>query len=247
MSQCCISGFAWNGKPQGREEKLGKHNTYVAGSADSGVAILFLHDIFGWKFGNNRLLADHFAKEVGATVYLPDFFDGEVVEEDTIATPEKQANFDFAAWFGRNNKDIRGPEVFEAARILKQELGFQKVGAIGYCWGGWAAFQVGAKGRNLVDCISVAHPTFLLPEEIDAIDVPVQIIAPENDMMFKPELKAYANKKIPELNIGYDYQYFPNLSHGFATRGDPNNMTQKAGLERAKNAAVTWFATWLKL
>lgn len=193
-------------------------------------------------------------------------FDGEVVEEDTIATPEKQANFDFAAWFGRNNKDIRGPEVFEAARILKQELGFQKVGAIGYCWGGWAAFQVGAKGplslnlshvmlhatdyhsgRNLVDCISVAHPTFLLPEEIDAIDVPVQIIAPENDMMFKPELKAYANKKIPELNIGYDYQYFPNLSHGFATRGDPNNMTQKAGLERAKNAAVTWFATWLKL
>ncbi|KAL8740912.1 MAG: hypothetical protein Q9184_008442, partial [Pyrenodesmia sp. 2 TL-2023] len=72
MSQCCISGFAWNGKPKGREEKLGKHNAYVAGSADSGVAILFLHDIFGWKFTNNRLLADHFADEVGATVYLPD-------------------------------------------------------------------------------------------------------------------------------------------------------------------------------
>lgn len=170
MSQCCISGFTWNGTPRGREGKLGKHNAYVAGTANSGVAILFLHDINGWKFVNNRLLVDHFAKEVDATVYLPDLYvyiptypcvaltagslngysyDGEEVDEDLMANPRKIAEFDFMAWFGRQNKDLRGPEVFEAARILRQELGFKKVAAIGYCWGGWVAFQLGAKGINL--------------------------------------------------------------------------------------------------
>lgn len=80
---------------------------------------------------------------------------------------------------------------------------------------------------------------------MDAVDVPVQIMAPENDIAFTPDLKAYANKKIPELNVEYDYQHFPKLSHGFATRGDHNDKLQKQGLERAKNAAVTWFATML--
>ncbi|KAL8937524.1 MAG: hypothetical protein Q9211_003645 [Gyalolechia sp. 1 TL-2023] len=263
MSQCCLSGFAWNGTPQGKEEKLGNHDTYVTGSPDSGVAILFLHDIFGWRFANNRLLADHFAQEVNATVYIPDFFHGEVVEENTMADEKKRAEFDFMAWFGRHSKEIRGPEVFEVARALKQDLGFKKVGAIGYCWGGWPAFQLAAKGgtkaghclsdidcglgRDLVDCISVAHPAFVTEEDIDAVGVPVQIIAPEFDVTFSPEMKAYANKTIPELNVDYDYQHFPKLAHGFASRGDPDDKTQKEGLERAKNAAVSWFCTILQL
>lgn len=77
--------------------------------------------------------------------------------------------------------------------------------------------------------------------EIDDISVPVQILAPQHDPIFTPELKAYCNKVIPQVNVEYDYQYFPNLAHGFATRGDPKNPVQKKGLERAKNAVVSWF------
>ena len=32
MSQCCLSGFEWDGKPTGKETKLGKTDTYVTGS-----------------------------------------------------------------------------------------------------------------------------------------------------------------------------------------------------------------------
>lgn len=100
-------------------------------------------------------------------------------------------------------------------------------------------------GNNLVDCISTAHPSFLLTSEIDAVSVPVQILSPENDPLYTEDLKAYSNKVIPTLGIEYDYQYFPGLAHGFATRGDPNNDVQKKGLERAKNAVVYWFAQHL--
>ena len=102
-------------------------------------------------------------------------------------------------------------------------------------------------GKTLVDCISTAHPSRLTKEEIDAVGVPVQIMAPEHDQAFTPELKAHANSVIPTLNVEYDYQYFPGLNHGFATRSDPSDFKQKNGMERAKNGAVAWFAQFLHM
>lgn len=32
MSQCCLSGYKWDGKPTGKETKLGKNDTYITGS-----------------------------------------------------------------------------------------------------------------------------------------------------------------------------------------------------------------------
>ena len=82
----------------------------------------------------------------------------------------------------------------------------------------------------------------LTREEIDVVGVPVQIMAPEHDQASTPELKAHANSVIPTLKVEYDYQYFPGLEHRFAIRSDPSDSKQKNGKERAKNAAVAWFA-----
>jgi dienelactone hydrolase len=68
---CCLRGFKWDDTPKGREESLGDQKYYVAGS-NSDVAIMVVHDLYGWTFPNVRLLADQFAAEVGATVYVPD-------------------------------------------------------------------------------------------------------------------------------------------------------------------------------
>lgn len=32
MSQCCVSGFKWEGNPVGKETKLGDNDAYVTGS-----------------------------------------------------------------------------------------------------------------------------------------------------------------------------------------------------------------------
>ena len=71
MSSCCTTGFNWNGKPTGKESTIVNNKTYVAGS-NKGAAVLIIHDIFGWTFGNTRLLADQLAEEANVTAYLPD-------------------------------------------------------------------------------------------------------------------------------------------------------------------------------
>lgn len=72
MSECCLRGFQWEDQPCGKDGKLGGLDCYVTGTEDSQVAILVLHDLYGWTFPNTRLLADHYAKEIGAKVYVPD-------------------------------------------------------------------------------------------------------------------------------------------------------------------------------
>lgn len=144
----------------------------------------------------------------------------------------------------RNSKEIRYPEMLECARILRSR--YQGFGVIGFCYGGWGCFRLGAESPPVVDCISMAHPTHVEKDEIRNVRVPVQILAPQHDTQFNEDLKAFSNQTIPTLGLPYDYQYFPGLEHAFATRGDPKNPAERKGMERAKNAAVSWFRQWLE-
>lgn len=62
-----------------------------------------------------------------------------------MSTPGK---LDLQSFIGRHSKEIRFPEISGCAKALKQDHGFKKVGAIGFCYGGWAVFQLGAKGDS---------------------------------------------------------------------------------------------------
>lgn len=73
MKECCLKGFSWNGTPAGKEGTLANNKTYITGS-NSEVAILIIADGFGWTMPNSRLIADHYAQEIGATVYMPDLY-----------------------------------------------------------------------------------------------------------------------------------------------------------------------------
>jgi hypothetical protein len=73
VPSCCVTGFEWDGEPTGKSISFptSSNQAYVTGSSQTS-AILFICDLFGWEFRNNRLLADHLARSVGATVYVPD-------------------------------------------------------------------------------------------------------------------------------------------------------------------------------
>lgn len=164
--------------------------------------------------------------------------------EILLKSPSEWGPLDLPGFTVRNSKEHREPEITAFAKALRKE--YQSVGAIGFCYGGWAVFRLGAKANNgLVDCISTAHPSWLTQSEIEHVGVPVQILAPEIDPVFTPELKEFSNRVIPSLGLEYDYQHFPGLEHAFAVRGNREDKAEMEGLERAKNAAVYWFKQWL--
>lgn len=229
MSDCCKIAFPWTGKATGRESRIAGLDTYIASIGTTDKCILMIHDIFGWKFNNSRLLADIYAKQLNATVYLPDFFGGEVIINDLL-DPEKNKHFDVMAFFGRNAKEIRFPEMQKVVKELSTD--YSKLGAVGFCYGGWAVLQLAAKENQPgVSFISTAHPSSTTPAEITSTTLPVQFLIPEYDPQFTSELRSLANEQA-QLTFG-EYVDFPGVAHGFAVKGDPSNEVQRAALEKA--------------
>ncbi|KAI0594174.1 putative hydrolase [Biscogniauxia sp. FL1348] len=241
-SSCCVQGFNWEGTPGGRETKLGETSTYVSGS-NPDAAVLVIHDLFGWTFPNLRLLADHYAKEADVTAYLPDFFGGEALPADILQDQSRWGEIDIESFCQRNSREARRDEIFACARALRAR--YKRVGAVGFCYGGWAVFELGARGNGLIDCIATAHPSWLTTDDIDKVGVPVLVQAPERDPVYTQDLKDYTHKVIPTLGVAYEYQFFPGVEHGFAVRGNPKDLAERKAMQRAKNSAVAFFRQWL--
>ncbi|TVY92993.1 Hydrolase [Lachnellula willkommii] len=242
---CCLRGFEWEGTPIGRIDKLAGNDTYIAGG-NPDIAILLIHDLLGWKFTNTRLLADHYAREVGATVYVPDFFGGEALPFEPI-TSGRWHEVDVPSFMKKNTREIREPEIFTCALALRNT--YKRLGAVGFCYGGWAVFRLGTQEHQppLVDCISAGHPTFLTKQDIDEVAVPVQILAPEIDPAFTQELKSYAFERIQKLGVGvpFVYRHFPGVEHACFIRGDEGREGEKEALVRGKGAVVGWMREFL--
>lgn len=255
MSDSYTSGIQWDAAPKGREEHIANSKTYVTGSNEDR-AIIIIHNVAGWTYKTLRRLADAFAAEVDATVYIPDFFkDAPFPSHELIGehpTPGKpfdvmdfmQNNYAAVGQFAlANTKDIRRDEIFAVAEAVKAK--HKSVGVAGYCWGGWAAFQLGANDKGLVDCVYVAHPNNLTTEEVDTVGVPVLIHCPETSLDFTPELKRHCFETIPARGLAFGYQHFPGQEYSFATRGDACVPGEREAMVLAKNAAVMWFRNWL--
>ena len=97
-----------------------------------------------------------------------------------------------------------------------------------------------------MDCIVAGHPTWLTKTDIDNVSVPVQILAPEIDRSFTPELKEHAWKVLQEKKMKFDYQHFPGAEHACFTRGDTGSDVDREAMARGKNAAVAWFKQFLQ-
>jgi len=254
ISKCCITGFEWDGEPIGHTVPFptNSNQAYVTGFSSS-AAILFICDLFGWEFRNNRLLADYLAQAVGATVYVPDFFNNDPLPADILTTrepPWPELNLD--QYLTTNSREARSPEILACARHLRAQ--YPKLGAIGYCYGGWAGFYLASENLNptngsqpLLDCLTIGHPSLLTEADIDSVSsrVPTQILAPEFDAMYAPYLKAKTFKVLQEKGNPFEYRHFPGVEHACFVRGDPRKEGERDAMDRGLRAAVGWMREWL--
>ncbi|TDL21686.1 alpha/beta-hydrolase [Rickenella mellea] len=242
MSLCkgCISGVRHEGIPEGRIEKIGGYDTYVAlPTADypKDKAVLFFTDVFGAQFVNNQLLADDFARN-GFQVYMPDYFHGDGLPANAM----NDDKFDRAAWMAKHAPETAKPVVDAVVNALK-EKGITRFGTLGYCYGAIFVFSLGIE--NITHVSVVAHPSRIaVPDDLQKYkahsQAPLLINSCEVDRAFPQEAQKAADDILGDGKFapGYERTYWEGCEHGFAVRGDMSNPKVKAGKEGAFKASV---------
>ena len=121
----------------------GSIETYVAepkeNKARKDTAILFITDVLGiWQ--NSKLMADQFAAN-GYYTLLPDLFNGDPIP---VNGSLKKGLMEWLKE-GSDGKNPHtsaavDPIVEKAIKYLREEKGFKKIGAVGYCFVGFDSY-----------------------------------------------------------------------------------------------------------
>ena len=91
--------------------------------------MLVLSDIFG-IYTNSKLLADDYAMK-GYLAIVPDLFHGDAATFSDVAA----GNFDIHTWLRNHPTNKVDPIIETIIDYVRQELGYTRIGAAGYCFG----------------------------------------------------------------------------------------------------------------
>jgi len=202
-------------------------------SGEPRAAIVVIQEIFGVNTGIRRK-CDRLAED-GYLALAPDLFwrlePG--VELDPDIAPEFKRALEL---LGRCEQDLAVRDVEATIRHVRNVIGVEKVGAVGYCLGGRLAFMVAA--RTDVDA-SVGYYPVGIPEllrEKHAIARPLMLHLAGADHFVPPQAQAAIHEGLDDHSKVTLHDY-PGLDHGFATELGKRRNEQGAQLADSRTAA----------
>ncbi|KAF7288579.1 DLH domain-containing protein [Mycena chlorophos] len=258
----CFTGEVLAGEPTGSVTDLDGSVYYFAPGPDGASnkrAIILLTDVFGLPLKNSKLLADSFAQCLKCDVYVPDLFEGKppVTEAQMSFLPDKAG---VKLGFGtilkilwkvgpslpsilRKRPAVGSVHALTFAQKLQASKHYEKLGAVGYCYGGGVALILGSDHPDLFNSIVLAHPSPPTDAQILAITAPVSWALSEDDMGIKPprieQIKSLYNTR--ETKVDWEVNVYPGTAHGFAARPAMHIPEVKDGFEKAFQQTVEWF------
>lgn len=129
--------------------------------------------------------------------------------------------------------------------------GAKKVGMMGFCWSTWATFKVSSELPGLIACGVNCHPSVRLEEWLfkgdqfemaNKVSCPMALFAAGNDVdNVKPGGRFEEILKSKHFGNDCVFVEFPDMQHGWVTRGDDTDPVVKRDVEKALQLSLDFF------
>lgn len=224
----------------GREVQVEHIKAYVTPAPkNTGKAVIVIHDIFGWQLPNTRYMADMIAGN-GYTTIIPDFFVGQAPwdpSKDWATFPE---------WVKTKNSGNTDKEVDVVLKYLKQQCHAQKVGIVGFCWGGVAVHHLMMKYTELKAGVSV-YGIIKDSDDLHGLKNPTLFIFAENDAVIPLEQVSLLTQKLKDgCKVEYQIKTFSGQTHGFVhRRREDCSPEDKPYIDEARRNLLEWLNKYI--
>lgn len=274
MSSCCLSGKVHQGQPAGREDEIGGLSTYISEPENHSTAksIIFICDIFGYTFPNIRLLADEYAK-AGFYTYVPDFHQGDSLPlsfldnvepplktQETLSLVDKAKNAaivpaTLGPWLAKHREGVSRPLIDGFVNTVRMTPGTNKIGAIGFCWGGrYAILQAhgqdkSGKGSDIggVDAAYACHPSLVaVPADFEPVEKPLSLaLGTKDSLLDQGTVGKIQDLMAKKTEVPHEMRLYEDQVHGFALRSDWSSDKDKKAMDEAAQQGIEWFSEYL--
>ncbi|KAG2010561.1 dienelactone hydrolase [Coprinopsis cinerea AmutBmut pab1-1] len=258
----CIEGEILPGEPVGSIQ-ADFNGAYLSPGPPSktgrGRAVIVCTDVFGLAIPNPKLVADRLASRLECDVWIPDYFAGQPIFPpsymDTIPErPRHLSTWEYIVFIIKAIPNLPGlirnrPAVVDGRlasffSLLKEKKNYDKIGAVGYCFGGSACIRLGA--TDFVQSIIVCHPGPYTFAEVRKVQVPSAWVCAEIDYTVPDHKRIateaeYAKRKGTDQFVDYEFKVYKGTSHGFACRPDTKYPEIAEAFEQAIDQKVAWF------
>jgi dienelactone hydrolase len=123
--------------------------------------------------------------------------------------------------------------------------GTDKVGVIGFCWGGRYAVlathdEEPGKG---VDAAYACHPSLVaIPEDFDGVKRPLSLaLGSKDSLLGEKEIGQIKDIMEKKKDVESDVHVYEDQVHGFALRGDWSSEKDRKAMDDSEKQGVEWF------
>jgi len=259
----CVQGYVMNQEPEG--QMVG--DAYLREGNDKTRAVVLLTDVFGLPLVNCKINADEISKKLDCDVWVPDLFAGRplfTVDELEPLMPDR-AGVGIPFWnklkflrliiprlhhFYTIRPAVVVPKTESFIKKIKEERGYQKIGAVGYCFGGSICIRIGGKG--IVDSLVIAHPGSFTVDQVKQITIPSAWECAEEDNAFPHQMRVdceavFAARKDKEDFVEYEFVDYKGTAHGFAARPNFALPDIAEAYQKALDHTIAWFEKTLSV
>ena len=143
-------------------------------------------------------------------------------------------------WSERHRDAVSRPIVERFVNAVKILPGVDKIGTVGFCWGGRYAIL---SAHDQVDAAVAFHPTWVeIPKDFEGLSKPLAIGHGDKDFLVPEEVAEKMKEALKSKpSVPTEFEVYQEASHGFAVRGDLSSEKDKQAMDRAEKQAVDWF------
>ena len=158
-------------------------------------------------------------------------------------------------WLIRHREGVSKPLIDGFINTLRLTPGTNKIGAIGFCWGGrYAILEAHGPAKNAdgsaiggVDAAYACHPSLVaVPGDFDPIIKPISLAVGTKDSLLDMDTVGKIQDLLgKKLDVPHELQIYEDQIHGFALRGDWSSEKDKKAMDDAEKQGIEFFKKYL--